>query len=434
MVSVIVVYKLLREGVNLQEFYVEFKKWQREKDALEKKAAAPPVVPTELFGVLLAVVVALTSLSCSTAIRKDIKDLQTYCCEAHPEKCVDLPFKIPCPSSTPTPRPTVTPAPSPTHGPAPTATPTSTTAPTATPTAVPTAAPPCFEAPPPPSVPVSLAFPGSSCPRGFERIESDASVSGSVLCVVKSQCDRDGSAGCREPSGRTVVRPAWKLGYDLNAGHRVLQRFGDAWLAFDGGRGCTDAYGRHFPESGGCQNLYVHPEGPTAPWSYNGFALPLLCPDPIPAPTPDPPPTTASCEAVERVEHFMAPGDHCHAWNKMADGRIRCLVDSTVRPICDLDHMYNWVGVCGRRFHDPDYSSPDGAQDWIIEGAEDDGPNQNNYAQRHIVGRPGASVRVTVCLKSDAVTPDGCRITPRGQAGCGSRPEPDKTFILPSGE
>lgn len=121
----------------------------------------------------------------------------------------------------------------------------------------------------------------------------------------------------------------------------------------------------------------------------------------------------------------MAPGNKCHGWHKTREGQIKCVVDSTIRPICDTDHMDNWNTFCGQRTHDPDYESPAGAQNWEISGAQDLGPHPGNSAMRDILGAPGAQVWVRVCIDKDARTPDGCKITRRGD-GCGER-----TFTLP---
>ncbi len=417
-------------------WWSRFQAWRGERNA---KAAAEKAAK---LGVLFIAAILSSGASC----RNLATDIAEYCQE-RPWECGG-PTPTPAPTATATPSPaptaietcpdghslfcqpssgqcwclpnmpTATPAITPTVAPAATVTPT----PAPTPTAIPV--PQCFEAAPPPTGPVSLAFRGTSCPRGFERLAYDITgPPGHVLCAVRSQCEHDGHAACFA----TGDKPAWRIAYDISAGHKKLLQYGDKWLAHDDGRGCADAYGRFFPDRHGCMVLYEHPEGPTAPWSFLGLAEPYKCPDatPTPAPTPTGPPST-SCAVVESTEHWMAPGQSCHQWEHDM-GRIRCLVDSTIRPICDLDHQENWDGICGRRQHDPDYDSPEGAQAWIVSGAEDLGPHHKNSAQRWIIGEPGAEVGVTVCIRPDAVTPDGCRITRRGD-GCGSR-----LFRLPNG-
>ncbi len=151
---------------------------------------------------------------------------------------------------------------------------------------------------------------------------------------------------------------------------------------------------------------------------------------PAPEPTRTPAPPADTCAAVQSVQHTMAPGNKLHA------GRARRgLVDSTIRPICDTDHLENWDSFCGRRTHDPDYARRHGAMEWTVTGAQDLGPNCpdgsdpndecENSAQRWISGEPGAQVTVRVCIPANKRTPDGCLIVRQGD-GCGER-----TFTLP---
>jgi hypothetical protein len=285
-----------------------------------------------------------------------------------------------------------------------TATPTPTPAgsePSPTPTPVPPVAG-CV--PKPPASPVTLIYRGG-CPRHMEPLafEGEGNVPPTGACAVR--------AG--EGNGRT----SWRLGYGLGRQGMKLENFEGVWLQWDSGRGCTDAYGRHFPD---CQTLYQHPE-PDAEFSWGGYTRPMFC-DQMPTPTVPPTATPTpgqGCAAVEALEHFMAPGNSCHAWHRDG-GQIRCLVDSTIRPICDTDHLENWTTFCGGRTHDPDYNNPAEAMVWMIDGAEDRGPSPANSAQRWIVGNPGAQVSVMVCIRPDARTPDRCRITRRGD-GCGVR-------------
>lgn len=320
------------------------------------------------------------------------------------------PVEVPTPQATPLPLSTQTPNPSPE--------PTSTPSPFPVPIPVPQ--PSCVEAPAPPPSPVSLAFSGS-CPRGFERITQFEAQRfappGMILCTVKSECGEDGHGACFTAGDRV----SWRYAFDLDHEHKTLRKFGEKWFVYDGGRGCGDAYGRHLPESSGCSQVYAHSDGEWAPWDYQGVAHPFRCPpSSVETPVPSiPPSSSTSCKAVEQTEHFMAPGNKCHSY-EISGGMVRCLVDSTVRPICDTDHQENWLSVCGERNHDPDYETPSGEQRWVLSGAQDLGPSARNYAQRWITGVAGAEVGVTVCIYPDARTPDGCKITRRGD-GCGSR-------------
>lgn len=317
---------------------------------------------------------------------------------------------IPIPE--PNPRPTEIPTPFP--NPIPTSTPTRTpnVVYTPTPSPVPTVTPTPFCIPRPSNEPVGLNF----CTKtDIELPFRDEITHSGALCGLNY--------------GVGNANTAWRLGYGLaKQGMRVAIVNGKR-LQFNEGRGYTDKLGRYFPDG---MNIYVHPEGESAPYTWGGYLVPPFCEDQpsIPVPTATPGPINASCEPVVNLEHFMAPGDHCHQWDW--DGnQIKCLVDSTIRPICDMYHMENWNTFCGQRFHDPDYEHPIGEQNWSLNGSEGSvhfhGPNKKNYAQMWIKGNPGAFVNVTVCIKSDAVTPDGCKITRRGD-GCGER-----KFNLPSG-
>lgn len=171
-------------------------------------------------------------------------------------------------------------------------------------------------------------------------------------------------------------------------------------------------------------------------------ATPTLAPTAAPTATPaaaTPTPTpvaSSSCAAVETTPHTMAPCNHCLAWHFEEGGTVKCLCDSTIRPICDTDHQDNWNTFCGKRTHDPDYTKRKGGMEWTISGAHDLGlncpPGTNpeddcqNSAQRWIRGARGAQVSVTVCIPANKRTPDGCLIIRAGD-GCGSR-----VFNLPS--
>jgi hypothetical protein len=165
---------------------------------------------------------------------------------------------------------------------------------------------------------------------------------------------------------------------------------------------------------------------PTAtPTSELTTPTPTAAPTSAPTSTPTPVPTSApsSCAAVETLNHDMAPGQSCHAWHE-ENGTIRCLVDSTIRPICDEAHADNWFGICGEQSHDADFRFAKNAFQWTLDGATDLGPAPN-AAQRWIRGAPGAQVMVRVCIPEGAVTARGCVIK-RASNPCGTR-----TFFLP---
>lgn len=310
----------------------------------------------------------------------------------------------PSPTPTPVPAPTVTPSPSPVPPP-PTSTPTT---PSSTPTPV------CIPRPGP--NPVTLIYKGG-CPRYMEVLDFEGEGNNNMPDSQKTCGIRNG-----EGNGRT----AWRLGFGLGRQHMELQRFGDAWLQFDPGRGCTDAYGRHFAD---CFTLYTNPDYPDAAYGWGGYSEPAsFCGDATPTPvTPVPvtpvPTSNPSCAPVVAIGHSIAPGDHCHV---VRDSDGACLIDSTIRPICDRDHMENWNTICGNRDHDPDYAHARGTQDWRFTDAEDLGPNDHgegdertNFAQRWI-RITGPHPTVEVCLKEGAVTADGCPLTRQGD-GCGRR-------------
>lgn len=321
-----------------------------------------------------------------------------------------------------TPRPTVTPVatlePSvPTVTATPTTKPTFTLTPTNTPLPLPTVTPsprgpgqacmlagPPWLKPAPPAEPVKVEQ--AQCPKGFRTIDYTEPNSSRFrrACVVDWVCAQ-GTNG-RSLAENAAISIPGSIRLDSDGFVRDM----------DNNAPCGgDAWGRKV-----CNGLLAPPpqwEGKEEKW----WAAAAACDPPrcseIPEVTPEPqrPPNT-SCEPVEALEHWIVGGGHCHAWKPLADGLIRCTLDSTVRPICDLDHLDNWNSFCGQRTHDPNYDSPEGAQLWFIDGAEDRGPNPENSAQRVIVGPPGGSVTISVCLRGDARTADGCRIPTRGNA------------------
>lgn len=349
----------------------------------------------------------------------------------------------------------------------PTATPTST--PTSTPTVPPTVAPTSTPTPEPTAAPIDLTV----CLRRDEVPAGPVPVFTGRPCRI-----RDGflpvwdpgtaTDGCirnwRCADGNQEFQPIVKIGDSLRWGgpngvHRCNdgEAPGPGYIC-DAGRPPQEAYGRNMDGNG---NILV-PDGVDrdTPWSRAGICKPVWCeaPPPVPpvptaGPTPSGPPPTG-CDVVERVNHWMAPGNKAHGWNPQGD-LIRGVIDSTIRSdagICDLDHVEDWER-CGRRHHDADFRKRRYAFHWIFSGiVEDQGPNTDdddntcstrdgkfplispecsssweNSAQRVILAERGACVKVTVCIPDGARTPDGCRITAQG-GGCGTR-----KFLFPEG-
>lgn len=210
------------------------------------------------------------------------------------------------------------PSATPTPAPEPTATPTRTPVVSAPPT--PTAAP-SMCAPRPGDAPVSLIQNGG-CPRYMEPLdfegEGNVNAPGNKrLCAVKA--------------GEGNRRTAWRLGYGLGRQGMQLTRFGDAWLQFDPGRGCTDAYGRHFED---CFTPYQHPEGPTAPYTWGGYEVPTFCDEVPPAPTPGPiptPPTAPTGGVREFSWSWTNVSDRCRNFDDNGNGTGTCYPDSAHR-------------------------------------------------------------------------------------------------------
>lgn len=417
--------KALMEARAYYESWARFQEWRKKRKSADVKKA----------GVILLAAYLATGATCAT-------DYRDFCREFPWEKVCGGKGEKPTPAPTPTPTPAVTPTATPCPPetvtmynqltgervcvtPVPTRTPTA--VPTDVPTAPPTPTPTPVCAPRPGPTPVTLAW-INRCPRYMEPLHFE----GEGLVTPP-----EGIKYCGLAQGEGNHRTAWRIGYHmarLHEGQFRLAKMGNALVMEELGSrpGCVDAYGRWFPN---CAEIYpsgppeYYPHGERGVYEVAGYHYPTLCEDlpPAPRPTPTLGPPVVGCAVVEEMAHFMAPGNSCHAWQKEG-GQIRCLVDSTIRPICDLAHLDNWNTMCGGRSHDPDYDSPSGAQIWTIEGAEDRGPHSSNSAQRWIVGPPGGQVKVTVCIRPDAKTPDGCRITRRGD-GCGVR-----EFILPAGE
>lgn len=258
-------------------------------------------------------------------------------------------------------------------------------------------------APPPFPVPV-LAAEGEATPEGFRRVvDRDRRVG----FVIDWAC----AAGT---NGRS---PAEGADVSLRGGHVIIDPSDGMIRDVDNGKKeGMDRWGRKVQDGAITIPFWEGKEEKFwAQWS--------AC-DPLPLPTTP----TSACAVVENLEHWMAPGNKCHDWHRDGD-QIICVVDSTIRPICDKDHMDNWVKECGQRTHDPDYRWRRNAFNWKVTGAIDMGPNCptnpdeecENAAQRVIIGDPGADVVVEVCIPPGARTPDGCLITPKGGTGCDTR-------------
>lgn len=309
---------------------------------------------------------------------------------------------------------------------------------------------------------MTLAYRGG-CPRWAERLhfEGEGAVvppAGlSSLCGVRDVCrgDRPRPDGCT----------AFLLGLGMGRQGMTLVEVDGVWLQYQcsGRCGFTDARGMFYPDGRTVYDSGGHPDGWRAPYTVGGYESPT--PDrfcgstPLPAPPPDIPTPTAptpspSCDVVERVNHWMAPGNKAHGHHPEGD-LLRAVIDSTIRSdagICDTDHAEDWKR-CGFRHHDADFRKRRYAFSWKFVGiVEDLGPNTDddddtcstrdgkypldspkctssweNSAQRVILAERGACVTVTVCIPDDARTPDGCRITAQG-GGCGTR-----TFRFPEG-
>lgn len=340
----------------------------------------------------------------------------------------------------------------------PTPSPTPTVMPTATPTVVPTSTPPpirnevCVEGnrlrstlgdwtPPPVPVPVRKTGP---CPQ----------------FTVEVGPDRNGVIGCQltytKAPGEQGRTPAEGAQVALANGHVVIDVDGMIRDVDNGASRGGDAYIRTVADG----HIVPRPDG-LGDWD-GAFAWPIPCPAmptpaPMPMPTrPTPAPTpVAGCDVVERVGHWMAPGNKAHSWHPDGD-HIRAVIDSTIRSdagICDEDHHEDWLR-CGQKHHDPDYNKKSSAFIWSFTGIiQDLGPNTDdddttcstrdgvfpmgspqctgsweNSAQRIVIADQGACVTVTVCIPPDARTPEGCRIPARYGRVCDTR-----TFKFPEG-
>lgn len=408
----------------------------------------------------LIVALALTVLFGCRTVGTVVMDLEQYCRE-HPEECG---------KATPRPAPTATPVLPTTYcnldktcdcyvcidsaqdriglgfgapclhpayracaAPTPTVTPAATPAPTATATPAATLPPPpaidpwCVDLSTVPEAPVPI-FSGISqhCRRadGFVEITAPDGVTG---------CQRDWDCA----DGNDSFRPGPRTQYSLSHGgpegvHRCdLGEGPGPGFICDAGRRAMEAWHRQMLEGGG-----IHQPGPEKdgyipkPWESTGACRPRLCAStPTPQPpiaTPTPPVTASECAvAIAANGHFLVGGGGAHAWHPIEGGLVRVVLDTTWRPICDLDHMENWnnPAICGKCSHDPDYTVPEGAQLWTVEGAEDRGWNPGNSAQRIIVGRPGARVKITICPARPVIAAATGTELPIGHGDGCSRPD-----------
>jgi hypothetical protein len=346
---------------------------------------------------LLLLLLAVGLIACGGI---NLPDCQKNPCKCLPPGSCTTPTP-PAPEVTPTPTPVPTSTVAPTATPAPTAQPTSTATPSPSPE-------PTNCVPRPGPEPVSLKQ-APRCRRGFEPLHF-----------------QDDPTLCGLAQGEGDHRTAWRLGNGIFKQGMALVMMRGA-LVQKQELGCTDALGRWYP---GCGDLYSHPEGPTAPYTWGGYPVPLFCedtPTPTPGPSPTPPPgDTAECaRAIAINQHNLVGGGGAHAWHPIDGGLVRVVADTTWRPICDPEHADNWndPNICGKCSHDPDYDSPAGAQLWTVDGAEDRGPNPGNSAQRIIWGRPGATVRITICPANPVIAAATGTVLPIKGDGC-SRPAP----------
>jgi len=324
------------------------------------------------------------------------------CCWHDPDDGCEFCWQfIPCP----TPTPTATQTPVPTATPLPGA---------ATPTPAPTSAPsnpgnacmlegPPWLSPAPPDVPVPAEM--AVCPKGFRVIDYTDPNSGRFrrACIVDWQC-APGTNGRSLAENAAISIP----------GHIRLDS--DGYVRdVDNGKPCGgDAWGRTVCN----RELIPNWESPSgeAWWKAAAACDPPKC---------APPPTSGECaRAIALNQHFLVGGGGAHAWHPIEGGLVRVVLDTTWRPICDPEHAQNWndPDVCGHCSHDPDYTVPQGAQLWTVSGAEDRGWNPGNSAQRIIVGKPGAQVKITICPARPVIAPaTGTELPIRGD-GC-SRPD-----------
>ncbi len=260
--------------------------------------------------------------------------------------------------------------------------------------------------PPPDPVPVRKTGP---CPRFTVEVGPDRNhVTGCTVTWTK----RAGEQGRTPAEGAQV---------SLANGHVVIDTDGMSRDLDNGVPTGGDAYGRTVRDG------QLVPRADGLAWWDGAAAHPIPCPT-IATPVPPPP----GCDAVEGVNHWMAPGNKAHSHHPEGD-LVRAVIDSTIRSdagICDRDHAEDWKR-CGEQAHDPDYNKRASAFAWkFSDNVQDRGPNTDeddktnepweNSAQRIILAAPGTCVTVTVCIPEGARTPNGCRITAQG-GGCGTR-------------
>lgn len=470
--NAIVIIKIVNAAVDTAAWWARYLQWKRERN--ERRASLGLVAKVLLLG-------AVAFVSTAATCRNELRDLEQYCRErpwecgggarptptpdaaptvpmplptvyCSPDRpcdcyvCIDsaqdrigLGPGAPCvhpayrgcappPLPTPMPWPTVPPAPTfppaPTIAPVPpTPTPTSMPLPTPAPTPISISDPWCVDLAAVPLAPVPI-FAGISqrCRRadGFIEIVAPDGVVG---------CQRDWDCA----DGNNAFRPGPRTQYSLSQGgpdgvHRcTLDEWPGPGYICDAGRRPMEAWHRTMDSRTG-EVFYPGPEKDgylPKPWESTGACRPRIC-----AAAPTPVPVDECARAIAGNAHFLVGGGGAHAWHPVDGGRVRVVLDSTWRPICDTDHMLNWNNpdICGKCSHDPDYTVPEGAQVWTVEGAEDRGWNPGNAAQRVIVGPAGGTVRVTICPRPGVLSATGVPIPIGHGDGC-SRPD---AWTLPS--
>lgn len=327
-------------------------------------------------------------------------------------------------TSTPTVQPTVEPTqvPTATASPQPGFTPT----PTNTPIPEPTEPPSCLAKPS--AEPVSIKQ-TPRCSRGFEPL---AFQDDPTLCAVKA--------------GEGNERTSWRLGYGLYNQGMKLVMVGNKLLQFNEGRGYTDALGRYYPDG---VNLYQHPEGYEAPWTWGGYKVPEFCaeatPTPLPIPgVPTPTPFYPPMQPKDFKLNFVNGCQELH-YRKEQNGQICGECDSTYRFIgtlksgerygntCNKDHWicakYNCPNIspeeqeqhrktyelcAGREWDDPVKGSV-----LRVEGANSSTQDDENPYKHWVCVNPGVELRIQACAPANPMTEDGLAIPVNGD-GCGA--------------
>lgn len=306
-----------------------------------------------------------------------------------PTEPTPFPTVIPTPTSVATGTPVYTPTPIPTI--IPTVKPTATLASCAT---------------KPSSEPVSLTV----CGPGRELI--GVAYNGKELCSVIA--------------GEGNNRTSFRLNYGITKqGMQVVEVNGKV-LQWNPDRGFTDGDGRYFPDG---VNIYTHPEGDTAPYTWGGYVVPVYCSDAVtPVPTATPKPNTGPVKPpiliLFKVQGYNSPKKYnCHNPEdgpQFYTGKV-CEKDSTMifcdpddqskcGP-CDTDHQDNWNTYCHKR----DWDDPRGPM-VNVTGARDWWKSDENPFQTKVHFEPGQSFMICIRPYNDVQTADGIHIPVRGTA------------------